>query len=159
MVTLLFRILVALAVLLGAEQAAHAVDIGGLVIDAAKGTVDKIAKSAGKTLESVLKNPGEALPVCWGHPQDCRDDDEKKPPTVSVPPPPPPPVLYSASYRVDCLDAQSGRDRGDQTLTTTSPESLEAARSEIRRQLKSGVDLCRQADETRVTKAGSGRWL
>ncbi|ESZ19999.1 hypothetical protein [Mesorhizobium sp. L2C084A000] len=43
-----------------------------------------VGKGINKTFNSIVKNPGEILPVCWGHPQDCRAEnmpgDAKTPP-------------------------------------------------------------------------------
>jgi hypothetical protein len=71
----------------------------------------------------------------------------------------PPVPQYSATYRVDCLDAQTGADRADNTITATSPISEAAARAYIL-DLASKADLCEaNGDTTRVTKRGSGRWI
>jgi hypothetical protein len=106
----------------------------------------------GKTVESIAKNPVEALPVCWGAPQNCRPNAEKTNVPVSAP-------TYTVSYRVDCIDVHTGRDRGDQTITVTSLVSMEDARQGILKQMQNS-DLCRgTGDLSRITKAGSGRWL
>ncbi|ESX91382.1 hypothetical protein [Mesorhizobium sp. LSHC412B00] len=43
-----------------------------------------VGRGINKTFNSIVKNPGEILPVCWGHPQDCRAEnmpgDAKTPP-------------------------------------------------------------------------------
>jgi hypothetical protein len=66
---------------------------------------------------------------------------------------------YSATYRVDCRDAQTGADRADNTITATSPVSEGAARAYIL-DLASKSDLCQaNGDTSRVTKRGSGRWM
>lgn len=37
--------------------------------------VAPIGKGINKTFNSIVKNPVEVLPVCWGHPQDCRPEN------------------------------------------------------------------------------------
>jgi hypothetical protein len=107
----------------------------------------------GKTIESVAKNPVEILPVCWGAPQTCRDENKKK---ITVPVAGP---TYSVSFRVRCVDAVSGADRADNTLTVTSTVSREAAVNEILRLYRT-TDLCQaNGDTTRRMVPGSGEWL
>ena len=114
-----------------------------------------IGRGISNTASSIAKNPGEALPPCWGSPQTCRGNGGNNGPTVVTPPQ----EVFLAAYRVDCYDYSSGRDSGDQTLTVTSPVSIEVARDEIVRQLLSS-DICRSTgDLTRMTRPGSGRWL
>jgi hypothetical protein len=98
------------------------------------------------------------FPVCWGSPQDCRGEAQR---TASKPGQPPPP-LYSATFRVDCIDRDNGRDRGDSTSTYTSGKSLEDARQAALNAYKSS-DLCQidpnYKDESRIMKPGSGRFI
>jgi hypothetical protein len=113
-----------------------------------------IGKGIANTVKSIGKNPVEALPVCWGHPQDCREEDKKAPVHVIVPEP-----TFLVTYRVDCRDAFTGADRADATVTVTSKVSTEDARNEVLRQVQSS-DLCQASgDMSRVTKPGTGRWL
>ena len=98
------------------------------------------------------------FPICWGSPQDCRGEAEK---SVSKPGQPIPP-LYSATFRVDCIDRDNGRDRGDFTTTFTSGKSLEDARQTALNAYHSS-DLCQidpnYKDASRIMKQGSGRFL
>ena len=98
------------------------------------------------------------FPICWGSPQDCRGEAEK---TVSKPGQRPP-LLYSATFRVDCIDRDNQRDRGDSTITYTSGKSLEDARQAALNAYHSS-DLCQidpnYIDASRITKPGSGRFI
>jgi hypothetical protein len=114
--------------------------------------IEKATQDVGKTIESVAKNPVEILPVCWGEPQTCRDENKKK---ITVPVAAP---TYSASFRVRCVDAVSGADRGDNTVTVTSTVSREAAVNEILRLYRT-TDLCQaNGDTSRRMVPGSGEW-
>lgn len=98
------------------------------------------------------------FPICWGSPQDCRGEAEK---TESRPGQPSPP-LYAATFRVDCIDKDNGRDRGDSTSTFTSRASLDEARQAALNAYNSS-DLCQidpnYRDASRITKPGSGRFM
>jgi hypothetical protein len=98
------------------------------------------------------------FPICWGSPQDCRGEAEK---TASKPGQPVPP-LYSATFRVDCIDRDNGRDRGDSTSTFTSAKSLDDAKQAATNAYNSS-DLCQvdpnYRDASRVMKPGSGRFI
>ena len=91
------------------------------------------------------------FPICWGSPQDCRDDADKK-----VGPGHPP--LYSVTFRVDCVDADNGWDRGDSTTTFTSSKSIDDAKQAALNAYNSS-DLCQidpnYRDASRVMKPGS----
>jgi hypothetical protein len=95
------------------------------------------------------------FPICWGSPQDCRGEAEGK----AGPGHPP---LYSATFRVDCVDAANGRDRGDSTITYTSSKSIDDARQQATNAYSSS-DLCQAdpnyKDPSRITKPGSGRFV
>jgi hypothetical protein len=66
---------------------------------------------------------------------------------------------YSATYRVDCIDANTGRDRADNSITATSDASQAAAVNYIL-DLANRSDLCQaNGDTSRITKPGSGRWM
>lgn len=122
-------------------------------VQAGEGFLQKFGDGLRHTVESVVKNPVEALPVCWGQPQNCRGED-KKTAQVKVAP-----QTFSATYRVDCIDAVTGADRADNTITATSTVSLDEARNEIIRRYQTS-DLCQaNGDTSRITKPGSGRWL
>jgi hypothetical protein len=95
------------------------------------------------------------FPVCWGSPQDCRDDANKRIQTVA---PGGTPSFVSVSYRVDCRDRDTGADRADNTVTATA-KTRDAAVAEIERLARSS-DLCQgNGDLSRVTVPGSGRYL
>jgi hypothetical protein len=101
-----------------------------------------------QTVQEVL------FPVCWGHPQDCRES--AKPaggPSQRVPE-----AWVSVSYRVDCRDRDTGADRADNTVTVTAPTRDQAvARIE---ELARTSDLCQaNGDLSRITVPGSGRYL
>jgi hypothetical protein len=67
------------------------------------------------------------------------------------------PKRFSATYRVDCVDVDTGADRADTTITATSDVSEDAARNYILN-LASRSDLCQaNGDTSRVAK--SGRWM
>jgi Repeat of unknown function (DUF5648) len=66
---------------------------------------------------------------------------------------------YSATYRVDCQDALTKADRADDTITATSFISEDDARNYILN-IANKTDLCQaNGDKSRVTKAGTGRWM
>jgi hypothetical protein len=98
------------------------------------------------------------FPICWGSPQNCRGEAEK---TVSRPGQPLPP-LYAATFRVDCIDRDNGRDRGDSTSIYTSMKSLDEARQAALNAYNSS-DLCQidpnYRDASRLMKPGSGRFI
>jgi hypothetical protein len=98
------------------------------------------------------------FPICWGSPQNCRGEAEK---TAARPGQPPPP-LFAATFRVDCIDKDNGRDRGDSTSTFTSSASLDEARRAALNAYNSS-DLCQidpnYRDASRITKPGSGRFM
>ena len=93
------------------------------------------------------------FPVCWGHPQDCRDDAVKKSKAQGGEP-----QLVSVSYRVDCVDKDSGAPRADSTMTVTAL-TRDAAVAEIEKARGKG-DVCQgNGDLSRITVPGSGRYL
>ena len=98
------------------------------------------------------------FPICWGSPQDCRDEGQKKAAGNGNPPPP----LFSVTFRVDCIDADNGRDRGDSTSTFRSTKSLDDARQAALNAYGSS-DLCQidpnYQDRSRVMKGGSGHFI
>jgi hypothetical protein len=98
------------------------------------------------------------FPICWGSPQDCRGEAQQTASKQGVPPPP----LYSVTFRVDCIDADNGRDRGDSTTTFTSSKSEDDARQAAVNAYKSS-DLCQYdpnyRDRSRITRTGSGRFI
>jgi hypothetical protein len=136
------------------EKAAQ--DTGKAIEKATQDTgkaIENGVHGVGKTIESIAQNPVEILPVCWGQPQNCRDKNNK---TINVPVSQP---TYSASFRVRCVDAVTGADRADNTVTVTSTVSLEAAREEILRLYRT-TDLCQaNGDTSRRMVPGSGEWL
>ena len=94
------------------------------------------------------------FPVCWGSPQDCRDDAKKQDQRTSGGPQP----LVSVSYRVNCRDRDTGGNRADSTVTVTASTRAGAV-AEIERLARS-TDLCQgTGDLSRVTIPGSGRYL
>ena|ERR1700682_1404773 len=94
------------------------------------------------------------FPICWGSPQDCRDDAKKKNKTINAGGPP----LVSVSYRVDCRDRDTGASRADSTITVTAPTRA-AAVAEIEQTIRSS-DICQgNGDFSRITVPGSGRYL
>lgn len=100
-----------------------------------------------------LKSPQELLPVCWGSPQECRDDNQRNGTQTHQAQ-----ARVSVSYRVDCRDRDTGRDRADNTVTVSAPTRA-AAVAEIER-LARTTELCQaNGDSSRVTVPGSGRYL
>jgi hypothetical protein len=105
-----------------------------------------------QTVQEVL------FPVCWGSPQDCRDDARRNQKAGTGGAQTQQVALVSVSYRVDCRDRNTGRDRADSTVTVTA-SSRQAAVAEIER-LARAQDLCQgNGDQSRVTVPGSGRYL
>jgi hypothetical protein len=104
----------------------------------------------GKTVVSIVKNPGEIFPVCWGSPQECRDPSNKQVATI----PPGPDPVYSASARIACVDAKDGTDRADNEITVTSKVSRDDAVNQIV-YLYQTEDLCKAHDVSRKTKPGA----
>jgi hypothetical protein len=90
------------------------------------------------------------FPICWGSPQDCRGEADK---TAGQGHPP----LYSVTFRVDCIDADNGRDRGDSTTTFTSSKSIDDAKQQALDAYNSS-DLCQinpnYLDRSRIMKSG-----
>ena len=88
-----------------------------------------------------------------GGPQKCRGEAAKTAP--------PPPTLVSVSYRVDCVDADNGRNGGDST-TAFSASTFEAARIAALNAYDTS-DLCQidpnYNDRSRVMVRGSGRFV
>jgi hypothetical protein len=113
----------------------------------------KLLKGIGETAVSIGKNPVEILPVCWFSPQECRDDAKKKNATVTNPP-----TIYSASARVNCVDATTGADRANSDVTVTSPVSRDAAVNEIVRLYRT-QDLCQGNGDTSRRMVGPLIWL
>jgi len=95
------------------------------------------------------------FPICWGSPQDCRGESEAK----ARPSHPP---LFSATFRVDCIDAHNGRDRGDSSITYTSSKSIDDAKK-LALDAYNTSDLCQidpnYQDPSRIMKQGSGRFI
>ncbi|MEA2918597.1 MAG: hypothetical protein QOJ15_10678 [Bradyrhizobium sp.] len=103
-----------------------------------------------QTLQEVI------FPVCWGSPQDCRDDAKKN--NTSRAAGQQVATVVSVTYMVDCIDATDGADRAD-SVVTVSASTRQAAVAEIER-LKQTTDLCQgNGDLSRVTKRGTGRYL
>ena len=77
-----------------------------------------------------------------------------------APAPAPAPVAqYSATLRVGCLDAQTGADRADNTITATSTVSTADAMNYILN-LANRSDLCQaNGDTSRITRPGSAHWM
>jgi hypothetical protein len=72
---------------------------------------------------------------------------------------PTPANLYWVTYRVDCIDARTGTNRADNTVTQSSTVSRADAMN-IVLILSRQEDLCQaNGDTSRVTKPGSGRWM
>jgi hypothetical protein len=99
------------------------------------------------------------FPICWGSPQDCRGEAEKTAAGKGRPLSSP---LYSVTFRVDCIDKDDGRDRGDSTTTFSSAKSADDARQAALNAYNSS-DLCQAdpnyRDASRVTKPASGRFI
>lgn len=113
--------------------------------------VAPIGRGINKTVNSVVKNPIEAFPICWGSPQNCRGN----PGSAQVRPVP---SQIAVSYRVDCKDRDTGADRADTTITIAAP-TREAAVTAINQEAQSR-DLCQSnGDLSRITVPGSGRFM
>jgi hypothetical protein len=99
------------------------------------------------------------IPVCWGSPQNCRGEAQKAAAGKGHPPSAP---IYSVTFRVDCIDKDNGRDRGDSTTTFSSAKSEDEARQVALNTYRSS-DLCQidpnYRDASRVMKPGSGRFI
>jgi hypothetical protein len=95
------------------------------------------------------------FPICWGHPQDCRDTPTKSIGGLPVP-------AYSATVRADCQDINTGKPRGDSTVTKVSLVSMEDAKNQAW-QACTTTDICKldpnYQDPTRVEVPGSCRFL
>lgn|SRR5262249_52452304 len=95
------------------------------------------------------------FPICWGSPHDCRGEADKKAGQAH-------PLLYSVTFRVDCIDADNGRDRGDSTSTFTSSKSIDDAQQKALDAYNSS-DLCQidpnYRDSSRNMRPGSGRFV
>jgi hypothetical protein len=115
--------------------------------------VAPIGRSINKTFNSVVKNPIEAFPMCWGSPQDCRGKPGPVHAYVASAP-----NGVAVSYRVDCRDRDTGADRADTTVTVAAP-THDAAVAAILQKAQTS-DLCQSnGDLSRVTVPGSGRFL
>jgi hypothetical protein len=80
-------------------------------------------------------------------------------PAPAAAPAPAPVAQYSATLRVGCLDAQTGADRADNTITATSTISTADAMNYILN-LANRSDLCQaNGDTSRITRPGSARWM
>jgi hypothetical protein len=91
--------------------------------------------------------------------QDIFTPNSVDPPAPASAPAPAPVNKYTATLRVDCMDAQTGADRADNTITASSNVSTADARNYIIN-LANRSDLCQaNGDTSRVTKPGSGRWM
>jgi hypothetical protein len=72
---------------------------------------------------------------------------------------PAPQKRFSATYRVLCMDATTGADRADNTITAYSTVSEEDAMNVISQQVRL-KDICQaNGDTSRVTKPGTGYWM
>jgi hypothetical protein len=70
-----------------------------------------------------------------------------------------PVARYAATMRVDCMDAQTGAPRGDNTITAVSNISLQDAQSQIFA-ANEKRDICQaNGDTTRVYIPGTFRWM
>ena len=107
----------------------------------------------------VIASAGESVTDKFGDGLRHGIEDVLTPNKVDPKPAPSPPApRYSATYRVDCIDSRTGADRADNTITATAA-SVEAARSAIIEQYTRS-DLCQaNGDKSRITRAGSGRWM
>jgi hypothetical protein len=110
----------------------------------------QLLEGIGKTAVSILKNPGEIFPICWGSPQNCRE-----PVTGGARGPVDPnPIYYSASARIPCVDAVDGTDRADNEITMFSKVSRDDAINQIIYKFQT-EDLCKAHDASRKTKPGA----
>lgn len=95
------------------------------------------------------------FPICWGSPQDCRDT-----PSDAIGGFPAP--VYSGSVRADCQDINTGKPRGDSTITILSKVSIEDAKNQAW-QACTTTDICKSdpkyQDPTRVEVPGTCRFL
>jgi hypothetical protein len=128
-----------------------------IVFTASFVTASSGADAGGKPKIGWPQSTQEVLfPICWGHPQDCRDAPAttQAPAPTSVPGP-----TFTVVFRVRCVDVITGADRADDTLSVTSKVSRQTAVNQVLRQYNTS-DLCQaNGDQTRRMLRGSGVWL
>jgi hypothetical protein len=95
------------------------------------------------------------FPICWGRPQECREDAGKKVAPGQEGP------LFQVGFVVNCIDRDTGRDRGDSTMYFRSKISMDDAKKKALAAYQT-QDLCQADpnyhDESRVTVPGSGHF-
>jgi hypothetical protein len=117
---------------------------------AGEGFFEKIGNGPRNVVVGIIEHPQRIFPPCWG--SDRCDNPSETTATAQRP-------YYSVSFRVDCVDAVTGADRADNTVTVTSPVSIDDARNTVMQSYQT-TDLCQaNGDRSRRMVPGSGRWL